>query len=399
MKKLFCILFCLLFTAFALVGCGDVERNEWLGDGKDDDGNVIGGKYDGYPTVSEIPDIAINLYIIVEDSTLDESLGASIPANADQKLGEVTQSINTVNNAIKDFTSTQYHTEVNVVYVKASDYDSVVLDAVLADNNDKKAASIVLINSYTLMQDLYNTGKLCSLDSYLATTKYGTLNTSIPSALLEASKIDSSLYSVPNNHVIGEYEYLLINKEAALANKISEDNALALVTYEAALEAFGYTDGDSVPSNVIGLVSGSYEDRYSFEAQGYYCNVVKNPTADKNEAFASAFAIINRNTEGGKIDYNERAMEVIYGINTNTTLRNLLQYGVAGTNYTLGEEEGVIESLMSGSNRYDMNLIFTGDIMNALYCDQIGWNAETKENAIKQNADSQNVEVFVPSEE
>ncbi len=53
MKKLFCILFCLLFTAFALVGCGDVERDEWLGDGKDDDGIVIGGKYDGYPTISE----------------------------------------------------------------------------------------------------------------------------------------------------------------------------------------------------------------------------------------------------------------------------------------------------------------------------------------------------------
>ena len=35
MKKLFCVLFCLLFTALMLVGCGDVERGEWLGDGKD----------------------------------------------------------------------------------------------------------------------------------------------------------------------------------------------------------------------------------------------------------------------------------------------------------------------------------------------------------------------------
>ena len=35
MKKLFCILVCLFLTAFALVSCGDVDRSEWLGDGKD----------------------------------------------------------------------------------------------------------------------------------------------------------------------------------------------------------------------------------------------------------------------------------------------------------------------------------------------------------------------------
>ena len=42
MKKLFCILFCLIFTTFALVGCGDVERDEWLGQGTNEDGNVVG---------------------------------------------------------------------------------------------------------------------------------------------------------------------------------------------------------------------------------------------------------------------------------------------------------------------------------------------------------------------
>ena len=393
MKKLFCILFCLIFTTFALVGCGDVERDEWLGQGTNEDGNVVGGKYDGYPTVSEIPDIAINLYIIVEDSTLDKDLGAII-INDDKKLGEITQSINTVNNAIKDFTSTKYHTEVNVVYVKASDYDSVVLGAV-----KNGTANIVLVNSSTLMQDLYATGKLCSLDSYLATDKYGTLNTSIPSALLEASKIDSSLYTIPNNHVIGEYEYLLINKDMAMAAKISEDQALALNSYETAVAAFNLGGVNKVSAEMVSLVSGSYEDRFLFEAQGYYCNVVKNPIADKNEAFASAFAIIDHNTPNGKVDINERSMEIIYGINTNVTLRNLLQYGVAGTNYTLGEEEGVIEELVGGSNRYDMNLIFTGDIMYANYCDQIGWNAEAKENAIAQNSDSQNVEIYAPSTE
>lgn len=403
MKKLFCILFCLLFTAFALVGCGDVEREEWLGDGKkDDDGYIIGGKYNGYPTVSEIPYVNINLYIIVEDSTWQSEDAVVIEDN--NKLGVVTQSINTVNNAIKDFTSTQYHTEVNVVYVSEKDYDKVVLDAVKADNTNAAAASIVLVNSYKLMQELYATGKLCSLDSYLATTKYGTLNESIPDALLQASKLEKTedgnvvknLYSIPNNHVIGKYEYLLINKETAIANNISEEKARTLLSYESALEAFGY-DVANVPSDVIALVSGSYENRYQFEAQGYYCNVVNNPIADKNEAFTSAFAIVNRNTSDGKIDYNERAMEVVYGINTNPTLRNLLQYGVAGTNYTLEEDGSVV--LIGGSNRYDMNLIYTGDILEAYYCQSINWDDDAKKNAINQNSDSQIVEVYSPSQD
>ena len=409
MKKLFCILFCLLFTALMLVGCGDVERGEWLGDGKDDEGKIDGGKYDGYETINTVPEIDINLYIVVEDATWN-SEGVVIPSNATDNFSVVTQATNTVNNAIKDYTATNYHTRVNVVYIKASEYDTKVMTAVNAENNDAKAANIVLVNSYSLMQDLYATGKLCPLDSYLATTKYGRLNTAIPTSLLNASKFDVTaaddstskvLYSIPNNHVIGSYEYLLINKNDAIALNISESAALALDSYEAAYElvsnAISATNSSKSCEDVIALVSGAYEDRAEYIANGYYCNVVKNPIADKNEAFLSAFAIINRNTEGGKVDVNDRAMEIIYNINTNPALRNLLQYGVAGTNYELNaENDEVINKLYTGPNYYSMNLVYTGNIMNAYLCEEIGWNEETKANAIAQNADSITVDQTKP---
>ena len=396
MKKLISVLLCLLFTVLALAGCGDVDRSEWLGTGKDDDGKVIGGKYDGQGTVSTIHEANLNLYIVVEDETWNGEGVA--PAEPTSKIGVGTQAINTVNNAIKDYTSTNYHTAVNVIYVKASEYNTVVLEAVKAENSDAKAANIVLINSYSLMQDLAE--YLCPLDSYLATTKYGRLNKTIPSSLLQASRIEvaangtgsSALYSIPNNHVIGNYEYLLVNKNLARELNINETSALALNSYVTAvdvIEAAINASGMNVSvEDVISLVSGSYEDRFSYEKFGYYCNVVKNPVADKNEAFLSAFAIVKR--EHDKVDINERAMEIIYNINTNSELRNLLQYGVAGTNYNIDEDESI--KMLDGSNSYKMNLVYTGDIMLAHHCEEIGWTEEAQKNASSQNADSITVE-------
>ena len=90
-------------------------------------------------------------------------------------------------------------------------------------------------------------------------------------------------------------------------------------------------------------------------------------------------------------------MEIIYNINTNPALRNLLQYGVAGTNYELNaENDEVINKLYTGPNYYSMNLVYTGNIMNAYLCEEIAWNEETKANAIAQNADSITVDQTKP---
>lgn len=393
MKKLFCILICLVLTAFALVSCGDVDRSDWLGQGKDDDGKIVGGNYNGENTIVSIPEVNMNLYIIVEDETWDttKSEGLKVISKPEDKI-VVTQSINTVTNAIKDYTSSTYKTVLNVKYVKASEYDSVVLEAVKADNDDANAASIVLVNSYSLMQDLYATGKLLALDSYLETNAYGQLNTNIPAALFEASKLDGKLYSIPNNHVIGNYEYLLIDKQTAKACNISDTMAKSFTSYDEVLDIIS-AKFDNSNGDLVALVSGSYEDRFLYEAQGYYCNIVKNPIADKNEAFSSAFAIIDRNTASSKVDMNERAMQIIYDLNMKDKLRNILQYGVAGTNYKLDSDENdVVSKLEKGPNLYSMKLIYTGNMLNAFVCEEIGWTAESKANAISQNADSVTIE-------
>lgn len=396
MKRLFCVLLCLVLTAGMLVGCGDVDRTDWLGEGEVD-GKISGGNYDGLPTVSETPIVTLNLYIIVDDDTCDVNKGAVIPSNVDNatKLGETTQAINTVKNAIKDYTLAEYNTSLNIVYVKADEYEAVVENAVKANTGAAGAANIVLINSYTLMQKLYDievggVKALLPLDSYLDTDKYGQLNTNIAASLLEASKLDGKLYSLPNNHVIGRYEYLIINVAAAQACGVSELEAKAFTSYDeavAALEAGkARFNVDVEISDVVDLVSGAYEDKAFYETLGYYCNVIKNPTADKNEAFTSSFAIVNRYVEGAKFDANERAMQILYDLNMKTELRNLLQYGVAGTNYKLDDQDNdVVSELCGDANIYRMNLIYTGNVLNAYFCDEIGWTEFAKSNTIAQN--------------
>ena len=178
MKKLLCLALCLVLSLFALVSCGEDE---------------IGGDLDKYPPVNtEIPEVTLNLYIIVGDGTVDNAK-------------------TTVSRMILQHTRTTYSTLLNVHYVSEAEYAEKALAAV--NSTDANAANIVLVNSSELMYSLKDTGKLLALDSYLATKDFGKLNVSIPSVLMNAAKIDNALYAIPNNHVIGEYKYLVIDKE------------------------------------------------------------------------------------------------------------------------------------------------------------------------------------------
>ncbi len=358
----------MLFTAFALVSCGETIIGEQLDEYKEK-----------YPHVNQaIPEVELNLYIVVEDATWQ-----GLETDAAGKAGVITPAINTVNNAIRDYTSTHFRSEVNVIYVKEAEYKATVLSAVNASSGDENAANIVLVNSYSLMQDLFATGKLCSVDAYLNTNTYGMLNTTIPSSLFAASKlIDSAtnqtlLYTIPNNHVVGSYEYFLVKKEAV--NLVNESKILSYKSYEDAAELVSAIEATGRPvSDFIDVTRGAYEDKAMYEAAGYYCNIISAPIADVNEAFSSAFAIVNR----GEL-LNERAMEIIYNINLDVELRNLLQYGVAGSNYTMDQNAPVERN--QETNRYFMNINYTGNIFNAFYCEEIGWTPEAAANATAQN--------------
>ncbi len=357
MKKILCLILCLIFASFMLVSCDDDE---------------IGKVPDHYPEPEpEIEEVSLNLYIIVDEATSDNA-------------------IQTVSRMIAQHTLATYYTEVNVKYVPADEYENVALNAVYSTEAD--AANIVLVNSYSLMSKLVSTGKLENLSGYLQLSDYGTLNVKIPSTLFDAcvwsvdEKGAEQLYVVPNNHVIGEYQYLVIDREVAEQQlKYSLTELLSYNTYDATealradMELAGYNSEEYVY-----IQNGSYSLKAELEANNKnVCNIIENPTVDLDEAYSSAFAIVDT----GNDVVDDRAMEIIYALNNDVELRNLLQYGVYGTNYTLSDD-GEILMVNDETNTYRMKLEYTGNIFVASYCDDIGWTAEVAANGEKQNAAS-----------
>lgn len=79
---------------------------------------------------------------------------------------------------------------------------------------------IVFFSGYDRYLDYIDRDMLSRLDDELSSSSKK-LKDYINPVFLDAAKINGSTYAIPNNHVIGEYTYLLINKE--LAEKYSYD--------------------------------------------------------------------------------------------------------------------------------------------------------------------------------
>ena len=361
MKKLLSMMLCLVLVCGMLISC--------------DEDKVFGSYLPNYNDYEpeETETLALNLYIITEEDS--------------SEIAKETVKLNVNIHTVK-----YYDTELKLHYLTASQYQSKVIEEVNASDED--SAHIVLINSAAMMTNLMSADKLVDLTPYLATDEYGRLNAEIPEALLSASMINERYYAIPNNHVLGEYEYLVINEwandEFNVIPPSMFDNDLgpadlegldALVAeLETKLENAGYD-----PDQYIYTRKGPYEMQAKIEAEdeNLQCIAIKNPTVDETVAFSSAFAIVDRGEK-----FNERAMKIVYAMNMDVELRNLIQYGVKDINYKLDSETNTVTRYKDETNRYSMNLFYTGDLFKAYYCPEIGWTAEVSANGKLQNKES-----------
>ena len=458
MKRIISLLLCLILACGMLVGCGEGEIGEHL------------SELEQFRVEPE-EKIALKLYIVYDEA--DE--GART---------EVERRINAL-------TEADYNTNLDVVYLKADEYDAKVMAAAQAGEQ-----AIVLINSVELMMKLYGNGEDVTItemyDPKLATAeapvvkvvtkhsangssvtkydakgnvvagtenddkkipiskqitvgyleevggyilpqetgdaKYGLLNAKISSSLIEASKIaysvldkngnvieidktylhdDSTvvdengaavkipqtalgLFSVPNNHLIDgtdAYTYLQIDRQACeiwlnhsveyLRNITSIEQMNAL---KAELVALLGEENAAKADDYLKLVRGSFADKARVEAgEKFIMNVIVAPQVTAEDAFAGAFAVL----KGTDVD---RAMRIIYAINMNSDFRNLLQYGIKDTNYSVTDNVvtrfGDTEDNRYEGKKYFMNLLYTGSVFkigtvyNALYCADENWTAD-----------------------
>lgn len=371
------LIMCVVLFATLLTSCNDHA-------GVDD--------YDWQPQV--IVKLEYDLYIITD----------AIPSE------EATHAQKTVNSKINQYLDDKYDTILNIHYCTADEYDSVVANASGASartsvtSSDRyNAGTILLITSEEMHNQLVSENKLVDLRPFLDTKDYGTLNIQITKTLIEAATVTvdnvDHLYCIPNDHTIGEYQYTLINREIAEGklNFSAQSEILKMLLIDGVPNEKAQELIDSVNANleettlsdVIRNEVGSYEDKARFEAEGFICNVSKYPEASAADAYESAFGILKSSDiyDGEKLvisaaECENRAMQIIYAINADTTVRNLLQYGVEHTHYIL---EGNV-AVPTENNAYHMNLLYTGDVFNAYYSSV--WTESMAKNGEIQNSQS-----------
>lgn len=107
----------------------------------------------------------------------------------------------------------------------------------------------------------------------------------------------------------------------------------------------------------------------------YYMAVLEYPRIQEENLFSSMFAVTTFTRS------LTRSMEIVTYLNTNSKLRNVLQYGVEGVHYKL-DQNGVVQRL---NNDYMMNLRDTGNEFVA-YPEE-GMRADIWDYGKKQNLD------------
>lgn len=194
-------------------------------------------------------------------------------------------------------------------------------------------------------------------------------------------EIDSSAFSVLGSVYSKDYEALTADKSYFAFNNLLNDTnfrnqMVALKTIE--LEGYVGAEG-STNDFAVGVFKGSGRDLEAFE-ENYYIVTLENPVATEEDLFGSMFALSSFTSS----DNRNAAMEIITLINTDEDFRNLLQYGIKGTNYEVNDD-GCAERLPD--NLYMMDVYKTGNMFVAYPDADRGMDQKTWDYAKSQDLD------------
>lgn len=280
---------------------------------------------------------------------------------------------------------------------------------------------LFLIRDYESYKELAQKENLYALDSYLSIDggRYPDVRKMISPAVFAKYTLKNAIYAIPNNHLYtdGQYQYMLIDKDAF--NSVEGMDISTITDFyscESFIEAIGSNDayipfvgslddasgvykfddsgliGSTVnattPSNIFdveeynkfvtlykklsdkSLVKESLDDGekaavsffYGTSAdvkayeENYYIIKTQKPVADSDNIFSSMFAI-------SKYSANyDRAMRVLYILQTDSDIITLLQYGIKGEDYKLEyDEDGNERIVVSKDTPYDMQGLNIGN--------------------------------------
>ncbi len=293
------------------------------------------------------------------------------------------------------------------------------LEKTVYPEEDGDQLDIFLIKGLDRYQEYIERGVLAPLDEELSVNSK-IIKDYIYPTFLSAAKIGGATYAIPNNHMVGEYEYILINKElfdkyyfdpdkVTIINDLADfvetvgtneksyvpvlntaDSYIYYPTGEKSVLA-GYVAGapaavsKAAPANLFGIrqyksaiglmidwenagyvnSTGSLEDTKFGVAfvKGDYSLLEKYEedyyvTIYKNATFDNNNVFNSMYAVGAYTKNVARCMEVVKYLTINEDLRNTFQYGVNNVHYEKDDYTGIINIL---SDEYVMNPLYTGN--------------------------------------
>ena len=469
-KRLISLLLCLVTVlSLLLTGCAETTDDE-ISDA------ITEAESQGATTMT--------MWIVSEKAVSEENC-----AEITEAINALTQTNHKVKMVIKYFTGEEYYKEltktINAYTNTYTPANSVIQEDVNVDEDGLfheiypalqpnqvdivyigdiyNAEGELIMSGADMYKDMVSKGWLASLDKYLDSGTAAKIREYVSPTLLNAAKLNGTTYAVPNNNVIGEYTYMLLNKElmdrysingyfskgmidgfynqhvyqylnmiladpanhgkvlpvdatyeeclALLANYWSVDpeeftlngeefslfgtlakdfaalsrgevtmgaeslfeNAdfvsayLQLNKFRLEQETFFRTAGNSeidYDRTAVKFLKGDLTEvtvengvPYYYDDNGvcYYAMPVEYPTVTDEDVYGNMFGVCSYNSA----DTVSRCMEILTDLNTNSELRNLLQYGVEEEHYNIIDDQIVRTEKGEG---YRMNLYATGNV-------------------------------------
>ena len=283
---------------------------------------------------------------------------------------------------------------------------------------------IIFVTGYDMLYDFEEKGYLEEISSEL-TSGYKILSKYIYPTFLENTKVEGGQYAVGNNRLIGEYTYVLVDKELAKKYNVNTEYFYGMTELEGFLDAVKANEPDDVP------ISETVEMNYVQYALGYknmLSNIIKAnystilTATPKNlltqERYIYHYALMDKLRDGGYVgtgaegekyavqfakgnaltpeeegwydkyvvfEYEvpiareeevfsgmfcvssycsdvDRCMDIIEMLTTNAQYRSIYAFGIEGENYVLNDN-GTVHML---NDDWSMNFYHSGNTLIGL---------------------------------
>ncbi len=226
-------------------------------------------------------------------------------------------------------------------------------------------------------------------------------------------------YAVPNNYLLGEYQYLIINTDVVKdytqyekltqerldwltedliadkkAGKISVDNVYveysSYTEYEESMETFAVAKVTG-PLSIPSLINNPALKVVQFgKSTGLNYNNCRESMWGISRAYDSSFAASGI-SESDRI---YRCLDIIDLLVNDEDFRNTLQYGVKGTHYSLGNDG----TAQASSNDYKMDYKYTGNLFTLYPSDTMSADIKKLSADKWQLAKDQNTDIMNENE-